>query len=157
MFWSYNLSLMATVASLAMGEGGAASAQSPGPYFVDEHNVVIGGYDVVAYFEQNEAVKGASSHRYEHDGVRFHFSSAANRDAFAAAPEEYLPQYGGFCAYAMGAKNVKFEVDPETFKIVDGRLYLFYNGEQGNASVPWNQQERALRGKADRNWQEHKR
>ena len=76
-----------------------------------------------------------------------------NKEAFKNAPARYEPQYGGWCAYAMGNDGSKVEIDPETFKIVDGKLYLFYNKYFTNTLKSWNKQEPELKKKADQNWQ----
>jgi hypothetical protein len=80
------------------------------------------------------------------------FPSAQNRDLFKADPARYKPQYGGWCAYAMGASGEKVEVDPETFKVLNGKLYLFYNKYFNNTLKSWNKDEPELKKKADANW-----
>ena len=67
-------------------------------------------------------------------------------------PEKYLPQYGGWCAYAMGEKAEKVTIDPETFIITDGKLYLFYNSYFNDTSEKWNKEPEVLKVKADKNW-----
>lgn len=84
------------------------------------------GYDVVAYFTDQQAVRGDSRYEHTHDGVTYRFASAAHRDAFVKAPERYLPQFGGFCAWAV-SRNYTADVDPTAWRIVDGKLYLNYN------------------------------
>ena len=64
----------------------------------------------------------------------------------------YEPQYGGWCAYAMGTSGEKVKVDPETFKIIDGRLFLFYNAFFNNTLNSWNKDEKNYHTKADQNW-----
>jgi hypothetical protein len=71
---------------------------------------------------------------------------------FKANPEKYKPAYGGWCAYAMGENGEKVKVDPETYKIVDGKLYLFYNFWTTNTLDDWNKNEKKLKEAADRNW-----
>ncbi len=117
-----------------------------------EKGLAIQGYDPVAYFTEHKAVKGKQEIAYRHEGVTYYFSSAANKNLFAANPTAYEPQYGGWCAYAMGATGEKVEIDPETFKIVDGKLYLFYNSLFNNTLPKWNKEEAVLRDKADKNW-----
>ena len=68
-------------------------------------------------------------------------------------PKKYEPQYGGWCAYAMGASNEKVEIDPETFKIVNGKLYLFFHNFINNTLLKWNKDEANLKALADKNWQ----
>lgn len=117
-----------------------------------ENKVAIQGYDPVAYFTQKKAVKGKSNLASIYEGVIYYFSSQTNKDAFAKSPASYEPQYGGWCSYAMGANGEKVEVDPETFKIVDGKLNLYYNAYFNNTLKSWNKDETNLKKKADVNW-----
>ncbi|HLO82267.1 MAG TPA: YHS domain-containing (seleno)protein [Chitinophagaceae bacterium] len=116
-------------------------------------SLAIEGYDPVAYFTQSKAVKGNAANTLVYEGVTYHFSDVKNKEAFRTAPSRYEPQYGGWCAYAMGKNGEKVEVDPETFKILDGKLYLFYNKYFNNTLKSWNKDENGLRSKADQNWQ----
>lgn len=117
------------------------------------HNVAANGYDVVAYFTQNKALKGVKENAVAFMGITYYFSSAANKELFKKNPAQYEPAYGGWCAYAMGAKGEKVEVDPKTFKIVDGKLNLFYNKFFNNTLTDWNKDEINLKKKAAANWQ----
>lgn len=116
-----------------------------------EKGLAVQGYDVVAYFS-GKAIKGESSLAVIHQGIRYHFSSTANKEEFKKNPGKYEPQYGGWCAYAMGATGEKVEIDPETFKILNGKLYLFYNKRFNNTLKTWNKDEQVLKTKADANW-----
>lgn len=100
---------------------GAASAQGTGNL---EPRVVLKGYDAVAYFTEQKPVKGTPEYRQDFDGARYHFSSARHRDAFAADPDRYAPQFAGLCAAALSMGNT-YEADPTAWKIVDGKLYVF--------------------------------
>ena len=115
-------------------------------------DVAVSGYDPVAYFVLNKAAKGSKENAAAHEGVTYYFSSAANKEAFKKDPAKYEPMYGGWCAYAMGAKGEKVEVDPKTFKIVNGKLHLFYNKFFNNTLTDWNKNEANLEKKADANW-----
>jgi YHS domain-containing protein len=117
-----------------------------------ENKVAIQKYDPVAYFKQNKAIKGKNDLTAAFEGVIYYFSSKENKEAFVKNPTAYEPQYGGWCAYAMGAKGEKVEIDPETFKIVDGKLYLFFNAYFNNTLKTWNKEEGSLKKKADANW-----
>jgi len=117
-----------------------------------DKGLAIEGYDPVAYFTAGKAVKGKSDITATHNGVTYRFASTQDRDKFNAAPDKYEPQYGGWCAYAMGAKGEKVEVDPETFKIIDGKLYLFYNKFFNNTLESWNKDEARLKTHADQSW-----
>jgi len=114
--------------------------------------LAIKGYDPVAYFTVGKAVKGSKDLSVYSVGATYYFSSAANKELFKANPDKYMPEYGGWCAYAMGAKGEKVSVDPETFKIVNGKLYLFYNAFFNNTLKDWNKDEVNLKKKADANW-----
>ena len=87
-----------------------------------------------------------------HEGETYNFSSQANKDLFLKSPANYEPQYGGWCAFAMGDYGEKVEINPETFKIIDGKLYLFYNAYFNNTLKSWNKDETNLKKKADANW-----
>ena len=121
-------------------------------HFNLEKGVAIQGYDPVAYFTQSKAVKGNKELSASADGVTYYFSNIANKELFGKDYKKYEPQYGGWCAYAMGATNEKVEIDPETFKIVGGKLYLFYHTWTNNTLNKWNKDEVNLKAKADKNW-----
>ena len=116
-----------------------------------EKGLAVQGYDVVAYFS-GKPVKGNASIAAVYEGVRYHFANEANKEIFKKNAAKYEPQYGGWCAYAMGANGEKVEIDPETFKIVNGKLYLFYNKRFNNTLKTWNKDEQSLKAKADVNW-----
>jgi YHS domain-containing protein len=115
--------------------------------------IAIKGYDPVAYIEQGKAVKGTKDLAVYVWGATYYFSSAANKELFKVNPAKYEPQYGGWCAYAMGAKGEKVSIDPETFKIANGKLYLFYNKFFNNTLKDWNKDEANLKKNADVSWQ----
>jgi YHS domain-containing protein len=117
-----------------------------------DDEVAISGYDPVAYFKSNKAIKGKKDLSVYHQGVVYYFSSVENKDEFKKNPAKYEPEYGGWCAYAMGAKGEKVSIDPATFKIIDGKLYLFYNSFFNNTLKSWNKDENGLKAKADLNW-----
>jgi len=121
-------------------------------HFNLDDGLAIKGYDPVAYFITNKAVKGSKDFAVYSQGATYYFSSAANKELFKANPSKYLPEYGGWCAYAMGAKGEKVSIDPETFKIVNGKLYLFYNRFFTNTLKDWNKDEANLKKNADANW-----
>lgn len=116
------------------------------------NNLAISGYDPVAYFTVKKAVKGKSMYSVSEKNVTYYFSSKENMEAFVKNPSAYEPEYGGWCAYAMGATGEKVPVDPETFKIVNNKLYLFYNRFFNNTLKDWNKDEANLKSKADIAW-----
>jgi len=120
---------------------------------INKSNLAIQGYDPVAYFKNNKASKGKKDITATHQGVTYNFSSIENKNAFIKDPAAYEPQYGGWCAYAMGKAGEKVSIDPETFKMINGKLYLFYNSFFNNTLASWNKDETNLKTKADVNWQ----
>lgn len=123
---------------------------------IDDNGLAIGGYDVVAYFS-GTAKKGFEAYSTKHNKTTYQFSSKENLEAFKKNPKQYLPQFDGYCAWGVGAKDSKFPINPETFDIVDGKLYLFFNGpfngEMFNTLTPWNTETSKLMKKAHLNWE----
>ncbi|HDY93057.1 MAG TPA: YHS domain-containing protein [Pseudoalteromonas sp.] len=91
------------------------------------NNTAIKGYDSVAYFTQNKAVKGSDKYTFSYLGADWHFSSEENKTTFAENPKRYAPQYGGWCAYAMADEGNAVGIDPEAFYIHEDKLYLNYS------------------------------
>ena len=121
-------------------------------HFNLEKNLAIDGYDPVAYHTVKKAVEGKKAFQHTYNAVTYRFSSQKNLDLFKANPSKYEPAYGGWCAYAMGENNEKVNIDPETFKVTDGVLYLFYNRFFTNTLPSWNEEPVKLKKEADKNW-----
>lgn len=115
--------------------------------------IAIKGYDPVAYFTAGKPTKGLEKYSLKYKTIVYHFATEENKKAFELNPSKYEPEYGGWCAYAMGDGGKKVEIDPKTFKIIMGRLYLFYNAYFNNTLKSWNKDEDNLKIKADKNWQ----
>jgi YHS domain-containing protein len=90
--------------------------------------VAIRGYDTVAYFTVGEPTEGSKDFSAQWQGASWHFASQEHLDLFEANPEKYAPQYGGYCAYGV-AQDALVKIEPENWKIVDGKLYLNYNDD----------------------------
>ena len=118
---------------------------------LDEDNVALQGYDVVSYF-MGAPQEGKKLVAYDYFGVNYWFNNTENLELFKKQPEKFEPAYGGWCAYAMGNKGEKIKVDPGTYKIIDGKLYMFYNFYLNNTLINWNKDEHQLRIRADDNW-----
>lgn len=114
-------------------------------------SIGLEGYDPVSYFS-DKPKEGSEKFTTAYKGVVYYFASAANLQKFKTAPEKFEPAYGGWCAYAMGANGEKVKIDPETFKIINGKLYLFYNFWGNNTLEDWNESEAKLKQAADLNW-----
>ena len=113
------------LAALALLPAQAAPPPKAGPVNA-EAGLAIAGHDPVAYFTDARATPGSAELVALHDGISYRFATAANRAAFIAAPEKYLPQYGGYCAFGL-ARGYKAVIDPAAFTIAGGKLYLNYN------------------------------
>ena len=101
-----------------------------------QNGYVAKGYDVVEYFNNN-AVAGEQQYTVTYNSVKYKFSSERNSSKFKSNPIKYIPQYGGWCAYSMGTNGKKFSINPKTFEIRDGKLYLFYSAFFYNALDRW--------------------
>ena len=110
--------------------------------------IAIHGFDAVGYFTEGKAEKGAREFAFEYEGALYLFSSAAHRDAFAAEPAKYAPQYGGYCAYAV-AQGSTADIDPGAWTIKDGKLYLNYSK---SVRLIWARDIKGNIAKADANW-----
>lgn len=118
----------------------------------EKKGVAVNGYDVVAYFN-NTASEGNSQYTTEYDGIIYKFTSKEHLNLFKKMPEKYLPQYGGYCAYAIATKSKKVSINPETYLIKDKKLYLFYNAWGTNTLKLWNNEKPdILKKEADKNW-----
>ena len=114
-------------------------------------NVALEGYDPVSYFN-GKALEGQPALKLNYKNVTYQFASQDNLLKFKLHPEKYEPAYGGWCAYAMGESGEKVKIDPETFTILDGKVYLFYNFWGNNTLEDWKKNEKKLKDKADLNW-----
>ena len=119
---------------------------------VESDQLAVQGYDLISYFKENKPKKGDSLWKSSHNGLIYYFSSEANKLMFDENPGEYLPQFGGWCAYAMGQKNKKVEINPEAYSIENGKLYLFYRSYFNDTLEKWNENNDNLRIAAESNW-----
>ncbi|WP_337249572.1 YHS domain-containing (seleno)protein [Sulfidibacter corallicola] len=110
--------------------------------------VAIKGYDPVAYFTDSKPVKGNKQFKHEWQGATWHFSNQANLDKFKQSPDQYAPQYGGYCAWAV-SQNSTAGIDPDAWKIVDGKLYLNYSKK---IQKQWEEDIPGFIKAADKNW-----
>lgn len=112
------------------------------------YGLALRGFDPVAYFTKNKAVKGLPTFTVDYEGATYEFESEQNKALFAANPARYVPQYGGFCAYA-ASRGYKADIDPYAFAINNGKLYVNFAEQfrdEFQADV------RANIEKADANW-----
>ncbi len=114
-----------TETTAASGTDTASTAAASKTYAED--GVAISGADPVAYFTDEAYVPGTADYTHEWQGTTWQFASQENLDLFAANPEQYAPEYGGFCAWAVAAKDTLVPTDPNAWSVVDGKLYLNAN------------------------------
>lgn len=110
--------------------------------------VAVGGYDPVAYFTDGRAVRGLAEHRITHQGYEYRFASAEHLAAFRTNPSRYLPQYGGYCAWAV-SQGYTAPGNPNNWRVVDGKLYLNYNDE---IQTRWERDIPGFIRRGDTNW-----
>ena len=113
-----------------------------------EDGLAIHGYDPVAYFSDRKPVEGKAEFTHEYEGTVWRFATAANRDAFAADPERYAPQYGGYCAWAV-SQGYTASTDPDAWRIENGKLYLNYSK---SVQQDWLEDVPGNIAKGDANW-----
>jgi hypothetical protein len=129
----------------------AVSSTAAEPLLRTDDGLALHGYDAVSYQTAGGPILGLETLTIFQKGGTYRFATAENKGAFMADPPRYIPAYGGWCAYAM-ADGDFVDVDPKTFKIVDGKLLLFYNGWLGNTLKKWNMGEASLHAKAEASW-----
>ena len=141
--------LISLFIGIALAVGACSTGSSTQAFNTDASGNALRGYDAVAYFAVNNAVKGDPKFEYVWNGAKWYFSSEENMMKFRETPEAYAPQFGGYCSYAV-SEGYTADGDPEAWKVVDGKLYLNYSPK---VKQMWeqNQTERIDKGKA--NWE----
>lgn len=140
------------VAALAAFAGACASIGTgkTAQVNVDSKGLALDGYDAVAYFKENSPREGKPEFTADYNGAKWQFFSAENRDAFSKEPAKYAPQYGGYCAWAV-SQGYTADTDPNTGKVVDGKLYLNYNPD---VAKKWNENIPKYIADGDKNWKD---
>jgi len=130
-------------AALLVLVGGCSSETSVdlggSPYNVDTAGIALKGYSPVSYLDERRAEPGASEHRVVWRGVSYLMTTAAQAEAFRRDPARYEPACGGWCAYGMSL-GIRWDPDPTSFEIIDGRTYLFSRGAGADARTLWNRE-----------------
>ncbi len=125
-----------------------ASSKDPLAPINTQNGWGVKGYDPVAYFTIGEPTQGVDTHIFHWKGVAYRFASSDNQERFKAAPEKYLPQYGGYCSYAMSLNSIA-DIDPDRWAIVEEKLYL--NNNRFSYGL-WSVNKSGNIESADRNW-----
>jgi YHS domain-containing protein len=136
-----------------LAQAAAATSNQPGgkapKVNVDQNGVTLRGYDPVAYFKQNRAVKGDPKFSSTYGGATYYFASASDKAEFDKSPAKYAPQYGGYCAHSMTKRKLR-DIDPNVFYIYKGKLYVCSSSQAAKA---FSSNPDADIKKADANWQ----
>ncbi len=150
-YWGNTLLQRAIARRLASGTYGRPENLSDG-------GLALEGYDPVSYFD-GEPAAGSSEISATHDGIRYLFASPERRARFLADPERYLPRYGGWCAYGMGLDEAemnlpreRYPVDPTSYEISDGELYLFHRTRHVDGRDLWLKDRDRIRRRAGETW-----
>jgi hypothetical protein len=119
-------------AALALGGCAPLVTQSPGQGLSpvnavadgEDRHLILSGHDVVSYFTEGRHRLGSPAYKSVHKGVTFRFASAENKKLFDAEPGKYIPQFGGYCANGI-VYGIPWGGDADTWKIIEGKLYIF--------------------------------
>ena len=136
------------VCLLSLFVTGAALADPPITPVNTEQGLAVKGYDPVSYFTTGQPTTGLTQFSTSYKGVTYRLASAENRDRFIATPEKFVPQYGGYCAYAIPLNKIA-DIDPEQWAIVNDKLYL-NNGFL--AKSLWSLDKTSNIARGDHNW-----
>ena len=145
--------VVVAIAVVAVGFVMANQSDAKVPaYNADKNDVAIKGYDTVAYFTEGRPLKGDKQFVHSWEEATWNFASASNRDLFTANPGRYAPQYGGYWTLGLAAGEYA-DIDPESWTIVDGKLYLNKSKEFRET---WRKAPEAYKATADYNWNENR-
>lgn len=127
------------------------STQPPSkPTLRDDTGTALGGYDPVSYFAEGP-LPGDPARTATHNGATYRFATDENKAAFAADPDRYVPQYGGYCATALSEGKL-VPANPLRWKITGGRLFVFYKTDEDDTLPAWEADEAAMTKRADDIW-----
>ncbi|WP_299768005.1 YHS domain-containing (seleno)protein [uncultured Dokdonia sp.] len=145
--------IKSTLAIVALFVATSVFAQDKMANNVDNSNIALQGYSPVSYLDLGLAQKGNKAYKSEYEKVVYYFTSADQKAAFDKSPANYVPQYGGYCAFGTYA-GAKFRVDPNKFIVKDGKYYLFLNNVELDAKQLWlaENNHKKLKSVADKNW-----
>lgn len=144
---------------LTLSSCGDEPVENPTVFTVNQ--VGASGFDLVSYFTEESPIQGSAEIYVTKDEVNYFFASEENKSLFETNPEQYLPAYGGWCAYAMANDGSLMSSNPDKYEIQDGKLYLFFDNFitsiQGGLQKEWNSDPDTYKTIANDNWDEHLR
>ena len=118
---------------------------------IDKNLLAVEGYDLVRYFTQDNPQQGKEAFSVSWKGARYLFPSEENKTMFKKNPDQYLPAYGGWCAYAM-VRGKEVDINPKAYHIQQGQLHLFYKTNWVDTQAKWIKDEVTYKAKADQVW-----
>jgi YHS domain-containing protein len=147
------MKLYLTIVALFVSIGAMAQTENATRLrnYNNDNGIAIKDFDPVSYFK-GKAAKGTEDFAYTHKGLTYYFVNNENLEEFKKSPGKYEPAYGGWDAYSMAVDGQRVKVDPSTFKIINGKVYLFYNFNGKNHLRAWNTDEKKHKEKADKLW-----
>jgi YHS domain-containing protein len=139
-----------------MGKANHVAASLHQRYDLTGETIGLAGYDPVAYFPEGggKPVKGSIKISYDYDGVTYRFASQEHLDLFKKNPEKFVPAYGGWCAWAVPALGKRVDVDPESFQVKNGKLYVFYRDPSLDTRSLWLKDPDGFIAKGESKWVE---
>ena len=123
--------------SLLIITGFAFIRSDDNDHYNQKNGVMLDGTDVVSILN-NKPCDGDQKWNAKHNGLTYYFCSEKNKSTFEKNPEKYIPAFGGWCAYALAEEPQKVSINPENYKVVNGKLLLFYNAWGVNTLEKWN-------------------
>lgn len=143
-----------TILGLLFVMSSAVFAQDKMANNIDNSNIALQGYSPVSYLDLGLAQKGNKNFKSDYKKVTYYFTSSEQKSAFDKNPDNYLPKYGGFCAFGCYA-GAKFRVDPNKFIVENGNYYLYLNNLELDAKQLWLAEKdvEKLKSTADKNWE----
>jgi len=115
----------------------------------EAQNLGADGFDLISYFEGGRALKGSPEFSLIYEGAKWYFSSKENREHFKKNTAKYLPQFSEYCPYSL-ADGKMIKGKPTYYKIIDGKLYFFYNKEYADT---FEKDSKVLLKRARKNWE----
>ena len=117
---------------------------------LNQHKVAVSGYDIISY-HQSKPMLGREDYKVTYQDAIYLFKNETHKNKFKSNPEKYIPQYGGWCAYAMGKNGEKVKIDPQSYTLEQGKLYLFYKSAFNDTRKKWINNTESLKSKANEN------
>ena len=159
---NHSLAIVSVIVFLCVASVGLAQSRAmPSSASVHQYNLMgesvgVSGYDPVSYFPEGggKPEKGLISISVQRDGVTYRFASEEHRALFEKNAEKYLPAYGGWCAWAVAELGKRVDVDPESFEMRDGKLYLFFRDKKLDTRALWREKPGEFLVKSETKWPE---